>query len=140
MANEVFDNRRANLRALIHQHRGASNLAKLLGYTSPSYISQMAGPKPTRQITEKVARDIERKLLLPSGWLDQQPTVYRVEVDERRVQEVVLLVGQLLRDTSTTVVPEQFAGLVALAHEREGLDETYIRRLIHLINPESRST
>lgn len=138
MANEVFDNRRANLRALIHEHRGPSNLAKLLGYTSPSYLSQMAGPKPTRQITEKVARDIERKLLLPASWLDKKPTAYPVNVDEGRVQEVVLLVGQILQDASTTVSPEQFAGLVALAHER-GLDETYIRRLINLINPKSRS-
>lgn len=139
MANtDVFDNRRENLRALIHQHRGATNLSKMLGLTSPSYLSQMVGPRRSRQVTEKTARDIERKLLLPSGWLDQQPTVRPVNVDDGRVQEVVLLVGQLLKDTHTTVSPEQFAGLVALAHERQGLDETYIRRLIHLVNPESR--
>lgn len=139
MANDVFQNRRANLKALIVQHEGATPLAKALGYGSPSYLSQMVGPKPSRQITEKVARQIERKLLLPQGWLDKRPTAYPVKVDEQRVQETVLLVGQLLRDTAVAVSPEQFAGLVALAHERGTLDETYIRRLIHLIHPESRN-
>lgn len=140
MANEVFNKRRANLRALIRQHEGATSLAKALGYTSPSYVSQMAGPHPTRQITEKVAREIERKLLLPANWLDKEPVHYAGKVQDDKVQQAVLLVGQLLKDSTTTVSPEQFAGLVALAYERGDLDETYIRRLIHLINPDSRHT
>lgn len=86
-----------------------------------------------------MARDIERKLLLPSGWLDKEPTTYQVQANEGRVQEIVLLVGQLLKDNSTSVSPEQFAGLVAPAYERGKPDETYIRRLIHLINPQSRT-
>jgi hypothetical protein len=136
MANEdVFANRRGNLRALIIQHEGATNLAKLLGYSSPSYLSQMVGPNPTRQITEKVARQVERKLLLPDGWLDKKPTTYQVKVDEQQIGALVLLVGQILKENSISVTPEQFANLVTLANEREAIDETYIRRLINLIQP-----
>lgn len=139
MANEdVFANRRGNLRALIIQHEGATNLAKLLGYSSPSYLSQMVGPNPTRQITEKVARQVERKLLLPDGWLDKKPTTYPVKVNDQQIGELVLLVGQILKENAVTVTPEQFATLVTLAHEREAIDETYIRRLIHLIQPSTK--
>ena len=127
------------MRALVRHHEGATSLAKALGYGSPSYVSQLAGPHPIRQITEKVAREIERKLLLPSGWLDKEPVNYSGRVDDDKVQQVVLLVGQLLKDSDTNVSPQQFAGLVALAYERGDLDETYIRRLICLINPDSRN-
>lgn len=138
MATDVFLTRRNNLRALIQQHEGATPLAKALGYGSPSYLSQMVGPHPTRQVTEKVARTIERRLLLPTGWLDTPLPDYQPRVDEGQVRETVLLVGQVLRETGTNATPEQFAELVALMHERGGTDETYLRRLILLINPKSR--
>lgn len=136
MANEdVFQNRRGNLRALIVQHEGATNVAKLLGYSSPSYLSQMVGPNPTRQITEKVARQIERKMILPDGWMDKKPTNFQVKVNDQQIGELVLLIGQILKDNGVSVAPEQFATLVTLAHERGEIDENYIRRLIHLIEP-----
>lgn len=140
MANDdVFANRRGNLRALIIQHEGATNLAKLLGYSSPSYLSQMVGPNPSRQITEKVARQIEHKLILPDGWLDKRPTTFQVRVDDQQIGELVLLIGQILKDNAVSVTPEQFATLVTLCHERGNIDETYIRRLIHLIQPSTRT-
>lgn len=138
MATDVFLIRRTNLRALIQQHDGATNLAKVLGYSSPSFLSQMVGPHPTRQVTEKVARQIESRLLLPVGWLDKPLPDYQSRVDEGHVRDTVLLVGQTLRETGTATTPEQFAELVALVHERGGADETYLRRLIHLINPKAR--
>lgn len=132
---DVFTTRRKNLRDLIRQHEGATNLAKLLGYSSPSYLSQMVGPRPTRQVTEKVARQIEGRLRMPGGWLDKTHDPYRTTLDEGSVNETIVLVGQLLSDAKTKTTPRQFAELVALAQERGGLDETYIRRLISLLNP-----
>lgn len=133
--DDVFATRRKNLRALIRQHEGATNLAKLLGYSSPSYLSQMVGPRPSRQVTEKVARQIEGRLRMPGGWLDKVHDPYRTKLDESSVNETIVLVGQLLSDAKTKTTPRQFAELVALAQERGGLDETYIRRLISLLNP-----
>lgn len=134
MSTDVFLIRRRNLRSLVTQYEGATNLAHRLGYTSPSYISQMIGPHPTRQITEKVARQVEDKLTLPLGWLDKPHKELGGPVDEHRVGETIVLVGQVLEDMKVSTSPRQFAELVALVHERGGMDEGYLRRLITLIS------
>jgi hypothetical protein len=131
--DEVFKLRRENLRALIRQHEGATSLAKMLGYSSPSYLSQMVGPRPVRQVTEKVARGIEQRLRMPNGWLDKKHDSYVSRIDEGSVSDTIVLVGQMLSDTGTKATPRQFAELVALAQERGALDETYIRRLLSLL-------
>ncbi|CAB4149848.1 hypothetical protein UFOVP555_42 [uncultured Caudovirales phage] len=86
-----------------------------------------------------MARQIERKLILPAGWLDKKPQPFAVKVNDQRIGELVLLIGQILKDNGVSVTPEQFATLVTLAHERGEIDENYIRRLIHLIEPSIRS-
>lgn len=60
-----------NLRELIKEHGGASELARKAGYSAPSYLMQMAGPNPTRKISEDTARQIETKLSLRPGSLDE---------------------------------------------------------------------
>lgn len=62
--------RLANLRFLISENGGPQNLAKKLGLTNPSFVSHLAGPNPTRIITEKTARKIEADLGLLEGWMD----------------------------------------------------------------------
>lgn len=71
---EILEIRRQNLRKLMRD-MGANNLAVKLGYRQSSFLSQMAGPNPTRDITEKTARAYEKSLELPSGALDapQEP-------------------------------------------------------------------
>jgi hypothetical protein len=64
-------NRRARLRELIRKRGGVVALAKALGYANASFLVQMAGPSPTRAVSERTARLIERKAGLPDGWLDQ---------------------------------------------------------------------
>lgn len=44
-------------------------LALALGLT-PSYLSQIIGKNPIRQMTEDTARSFEQKLKLPAGFLD----------------------------------------------------------------------
>ena len=63
--------RRANLRTLIARD-GASQLAFKLGHRSGSFLAQLAGPRPTRAISEKLARAFEEALQLPVGWLDDE--------------------------------------------------------------------
>jgi hypothetical protein len=62
-------NRRTNLRRLAGTY-GWTELAKQLGYRQPSFLVQMAGPNPTRPVTEKSARQFEIDLGLPAGSLD----------------------------------------------------------------------
>jgi hypothetical protein len=53
-----------------HITYGWTELAKRLSYRQPSFLVQMGGPNPTREVTEKSARRFERDLGLPVGSLD----------------------------------------------------------------------
>lgn len=68
---DTFENRRRNLRRLA-QEMGTGELARRLGYTSGSFLSQMVGPHGKRRVTEITARHVEEALGLPPLWLDQQ--------------------------------------------------------------------
>jgi hypothetical protein len=67
----VYETRRVNLRALINQWGGPTSLSRKLGHSNGSYIAQIAGPHPSREISEKVAREVESKLGLPIDRLRQ---------------------------------------------------------------------
>lgn len=66
----VYAARRANLRVLADRFNGTSQLAAKLGLAHPSYLSQLIGPNPTRDVSERVARRYEARLGLQAGWLD----------------------------------------------------------------------
>ncbi len=70
MVNKRLENRRANLRALIGQHGGPKAFSELMGYKTPSFLVQMAGPNPSRPVTEDTARAVEAKLGLQDGAMD----------------------------------------------------------------------
>lgn len=84
-------NRRTNLRSLASTY-GWTELAKRLGYRQPSFLVQMAGPNPTREVTEKSARRFEQELNLPEGSLDVAATEVS-PVDQ--VRAVDALVNQI---------------------------------------------
>lgn len=65
--SELTDRRRDTLRLIVEKRGGVSKVSKMLGYTNPSFMSQMIGPNPTREITEKTARKFEEKLGLEHG-------------------------------------------------------------------------
>jgi hypothetical protein len=130
--------RKRNLRALIKQWEGPSNLAKKLHYSGPSYLSQMIGPgKP---ITEKTARFIEATLSLPSGWMDADHAVQtgqHTRVDTTVINRVMCVVGAALQDAGVQLSPPRLADLVGLAYEHAvehgEVDDDYIARLVKLI-------
>lgn len=66
----VFAARRANLRLLSAKYDGPSKLAEALKLKHPSYLSQLIGPNPQRNVSERTARAYETRLGLPTGWLD----------------------------------------------------------------------
>ena len=126
----ILEIRRENLRALAAA-LSTTGLAKKLGYRHPSFISQMIGPNPTREITEKSARSYERKLNLEGGYLDRLPlsngsvasigetmgcfTSDQIKRINDMLAEVIQLVGNILQIEEITLPPSRLADLLTLA-------------------------
>jgi hypothetical protein len=131
----VYDQRRDNLRSLIKTWGGPTSMAKKLGHTNGSYLAQLAGPSPSREVSEKVAREFEAKLGLPSGWLDAEHGEPRM-VDDEALSTCVRAVAAALRDAGHRATPDQMADLTALAYEHVKLtgrvDEPFIKKLVRL--------
>lgn len=119
--SKISETRRENLRKLIAERGGANALAKALGYTNASFLSQMCGPTPMREVTEKTARSFEAKLGLPSGTLDREnaatasPAAALSPAEVPLTVDVIRLVGKVLEDEGLNLPPMRFADVVALA-------------------------
>lgn len=133
----IYDTRRANLRNLITQWGGPTSFSKKLGHSNGSYVAQLAGPHPSREISEKVAREIESKLGLPIAWMDQDHANGGHHLDDQALSECVRAVATVLRDVGLRPDPETYATLVQLTYERSKLtgrvEENYVQKLIQLI-------
>lgn len=137
---DVHKVRRANLRSLIEKWGGPTTLAKRLGHASGSYLAQLAGPNPSREVNERVARSIEQSLDLPQGWLDQrhgnggQALDRKGDVDVGVVSKVIELASAALGKHQ--VPASTLAELVALVYEHTqehgAIDERYLQRLVNL--------
>jgi hypothetical protein len=133
----VYDQRRENLRNLLAQWGGPTSMARKLGHANGSYVAQLAGPNPSRDISEKVARDMEAKLQLPIGWLDQEHPGNTRQVDDQTLAACVRAVAAEIRDAGLKSDPDAYANLVGLAYEHAKLlgrvDEPFIKRIVRLI-------
>lgn len=133
----VYEIRRANLRALAKQWGGPTSLAKKLGHANGSYLAQLMGPHPSREISEKTAREVETKLGLPVAWLDAEHPETGARVDDTALAECVRAVAAVLRDAGRRPEPERYASLVQLAYDRLRLtgrvDEAFISQLVNLM-------
>lgn len=89
--------RRENLRALIKEH-GANRLARKIGYSNASYLSQMAGPAPIRNITESTARKIEEALDLQPFSLDS-----KAEISELKSWKEIAFKDECIEDAEISV-------------------------------------
>lgn len=132
------DLRRRNLKALIKEWDGPTNLATKLGHSGPSYLSQLVSGN--RPITENTARAIEVKLALPPRWLDG-------ETHERKAQLNVSLLNQVMKAASIAVEevgvrmsPSRMADLVTLIYEeadaKGALDEAFVLKVVKLMSKE----
>lgn len=132
----VYDLRRDNLRALMTQWGGPTSLAKKLGHANGSYIAQLAGPNPSRDVSEKVAREMEGKLGLPIGWFDQEHPGNGRQIDDDTLAACVRAVAAEIRDVGHNPSPDVYANLVGLAYEHARLvgrvDEPFIKRIVGL--------
>jgi hypothetical protein len=132
------DARRDNGRRLIQQH-GASKIADLLGHASASTLSQIFGPNPTRQPTEKFVRRMEQVLDLEAGSMDKSDVVKQPvpAIGADTVAAVIRLVGQLAESEEVLLSPRRFADVAALAYtdslEHGGIPrEAHIRQVVRL--------
>lgn len=115
----LFDNRRTNLRMLIDQWGGPLPISRKLGYRNASFIVQMAGPNPTREISERTARKIEEALGLAPGWLDAHPAGNngdRVAVDMTLVSRAITAVAATADDFGIRLTPVKLGDIVALVY------------------------
>lgn len=136
--SEPLELRKRNLKTLVQQWEGPTNLARKIGQKGPSYISQMI--KGHRPITAKTARKMEEQLDLPNGWFDHEHENRRpgraADVDVSTMSHVVSTLGTTLEEQGLTLPPTKFANAVALLYERtiaEGeLDEGYLQRIVQL--------
>ncbi len=130
----VHDVRRENLRALIRQRRGPTRLAQELGYTNGSFLSQIAGPRPIKEISEKTARTIEDKLHLPEGYLDRGAEAAAGVLDERMLVDATREVYN--QATALGLDAEKVAHAVSLvylqARATGKVDSEFVQKLLQL--------
>ena len=132
----VYEQRRDNLRELMRTWGGPTSMAKKLGHSNGSYLAQLAGPHPSREVSEKVAREIEGKLGLPLGWLDNVHD-RRAPVDDTALAECVRATTTAVREARAHPSAETFGTLVGLVYDHYRLlgrvDEAFILKLVKLI-------
>lgn len=132
----IYDTRRLNLRSLIGQWGGPTSLAKKLGHANGSYIAQLAGPRPSRDISERTAREIESRLRLPVGWMDQDHPAGGTHLNDEALADVVRAVATEIRDVDLRLTPSQYATIVQLVYDNaktfNRIDSIYISKLISL--------
>lgn len=136
MAYSVYEIRRENLKKLFTTWGGPTSLAKKLGHSNGSYLAQLAGPNPSREISEKVAREIEATLKIASGWMDLEHGD-APKLDDRVLSDCVRAVAAAIRDAGIRPDPDRYAILTALVYDYLRLtgrvDEVYINKLINLM-------
>lgn len=134
----ILEIRRENLRALMRKE-GASTLAKRLGYRQSSFLSQMAGPNPTREITENTVRAFEVSLGLSAGALDKPlgdlsaSTSPQLTTDEliELVTMVTRKVGLACESANISLPPGKFGNVLAMVI-KDTADHGYVVRESHI--------
>ncbi len=156
VGTDIGEVRRANLRKLMAQYGGPAALARKLGYSNASFIVQMAGPNPTRGVTEKRCREFEEKLELPQGWFDRPGTgtpalssprngpdapslaASTGEVNSEFLGDVIRTVAEVCTEQGVTLSHSKFADLTALIYSEAASSGSlpsvaHIRRLVGLL-------
>ena len=129
--------RRENLRRVVKQLGGPTATAKLLGHANGSFLPQLIGPNPGRDISERVARDIEEKLQLPLGSLDNAETIEAGSADSEGLGYAMsLLLNELGHEAILRIDEQKFADLCAavLCQYREAgrVTPSFIQRIVRL--------
>lgn len=124
---DLAEVRRNNLRQIVAQWGGPSALSKRLGYANASYLVQMVGPTPTRDVTEKTATKIEQVLALLPGALSQgdmqanttsiQSETPPVKISGGHIAVAISAVSQGCERLNKKLSTNKFADVVAFVYE-----------------------
>jgi len=99
-----------------------------------SFLSQIAGPHPSKPISEKVARTIEDKLRLPEGYLDRGTEPAAGVLDERMLVDATREVYN--HATILGLDAEKVAHAVSLvylqARATGKVDSEFVQKLLQL--------
>lgn len=116
----IMEVRRSNLRKIIPQWGGVVALAIKLGHSGGAFITQMAGPNPTREISEKQARKIESRLDLSRGWLDMNhdgdESKLAIGLDERRLEICIAEVMKACEKSGVVLKPEKISKIIYMVY------------------------
>lgn len=127
---DVWQTRRENMRRIIDTtDGGVKAVSSKLGFANSSYVVQMAGPNPTRPISERNARTFELKLGLPDGELDKPLPAGYVPQEPRKARSaheplpmsdvdlgaMIRAVGKVLEIEKVDLPTAKFAALLAIA-------------------------
>lgn len=155
--NFISNYRRENLRRLIKENGGPLALATKLGYTNSSFLVQMVGPSPIREVSERTARSYEKQLGLDTMSLDKEVdvTVYdstRTMTSRRRnlpadkvpdtmsvsdIGKLIQMIGAICESEEVNLPQAKFADIITLvlvdaaAHGNAPREE-YICQLVRL--------
>lgn len=120
--SKVSEYRRENIRRLVDQRGGLTKLSKAIGQRNPSFLTQMVGPNPSREVSERTARRIEEAMGLENGVLDRAPggaqpsapVAQPTAVTAPLIAEVIKMVGRAYEAEGVPLAPAKFSDLVAL--------------------------
>lgn len=108
--------RRDNLRRLMESWGGPTAMALRLGHSNGSFISQIAGPHPIRNISEKQARLIEERLGLEPGWLDTDVSQH-TPLDNTTLAHSITAVTLAQASLQIRLPPAKFAESIAIVYD-----------------------
>lgn len=130
--DNLEDLRRKRAKLLARQVDGPSGFADIVGI-STSYVSQIIGPHPRREIGERLARKIERAFNKPVGWLDgmseEEDTQQKIHVDIEKLARLIHTATTMLNHHGAEIQEHKLAKILATAYE-ESTDEASENRIL----------
>lgn len=120
--------------AALPKYGSKAALSRALGYSTPSFLSQITGDSPTaRPFSETTAREIEVKLDLPRGWMDvDRSKGPDSAITVSSVTECIQRISKIADEMGVALPPRKFTTIVEMAIERN--EDEFIRRLLSLVS------
>ena len=128
------DYRRENLRNVIDRFGGSTKVAKLLGLSNSTFLLQMVGPSPMRQVSEESARKYELALDLPPGMLDKP-----VDIPASRLVDPALIKARQAnlyrkrKGLDTVPLPEPVQQVDHVGHNPDLMSRDQLSELVSLV-------